>query len=69
MVAIGLAALTTLAFIGGIGALEIAVLVGLLISCSLIFIAVSNELSKNRSLMVSAGLYVVMAAYSLLLLN
>jgi hypothetical protein len=69
MVALGLAAPTTVAFIGGIGLLEIAVLVGLLVSCSILFIGINNELTTSRSLLVSVSLYVVMAAYALILLN
>ncbi|QLH82357.1 hypothetical protein [Halosimplex pelagicum] len=69
MVALGLAAPTTLAFIGGIGLLEIAILVGLLVSCSILFIGINNELSTGRSLLVSLALYVGMAAYAIILLN
>lgn len=69
MVAPGLVAPTTLAFIGGIGVLEIGILIVLLVSCSIMFVGINNELSTGRSLLVSIGLYVAMSAYALVLLN
>lgn len=69
MVAPGLAAPTTFAFIGGIGSLEIVILIGLLVSCSILFVAIQNELSTGKSLIVSIGLYIMMAGYAVVLLN
>lgn len=69
MVATGLAAPTTFAFIGGIGTLQIIILVLLLVSCSVLFMGISQELSTGRSLAVTAGLYVAMAVYALLVMG
>lgn len=69
MVATGLAAPTTFAFIGGIGMLEIIILAVLLVSCSALFIGISEELSTGRSFVVAAGLYVAMAVYALLVMG
>jgi uncharacterized protein (DUF983 family) len=60
---------TTFAIIGGIGAMEVIILIGLLVSCSILFVAMQNELSTRRSLLVTAGLYVSMAVYSIVMLN
>lgn len=69
MPATGLAAPTTFAFIGGISGLTIALLVGLLISCSILFVAIQNEFSTGKSFLITAGLYIAMAVYAVVLMN
>jgi hypothetical protein len=68
MIATGIAAPTTLAFIGGISGMEVILLVGLLVSCSILFVAMQNEYSTGKSLMLTAGLYVAMALWGIMLL-
>ena len=69
MIATGLAAPTTFALIGGIGTLQIIILALLLVSCSALFMGISQELSTGRSLAVTVGLYIVMAVYALLVMG
>lgn len=68
MTASGIAVPTTLAFIGGIGGLQLAVLVALLASCSVLFVAMRKEYSAQKSIMLTTGLYIAMAVWTIVIL-
>lgn len=69
MIAAELLAPSVFAFIGGVSAIQAIVLVGLLVSTSLLFMVMQNEYSTKKSFMLSAGMYVLMGGYAFLMLN